>query len=66
MEYFKKFLNAFLATALEIVFMTMIYAAAKVWLLGNSFFAAPLQWIVVIIAMGLMMIKPPQFLRSLV
>jgi hypothetical protein len=66
MEYFKKFLNAFLSTAFEIVFMVMVYAAAKVWLLENSFFDHMIQWVVIIIAMGIMMIKPPQFLKSLV
>ena len=64
-EYFKKFLNAFLSTAMEIVFMAMIYAAGKAYLLSHNFFT-DVSWTVVAIAMCAMMVKPPQFLRGLV
>jgi hypothetical protein len=64
-EYFKKFINAFLATALDIVFMAMIYAAGKAYLLSNNFFTDT-SWSVVAIAMCCMMVKPPQFLRGLI
>jgi hypothetical protein len=66
--YFRKFISAFLATTFEVVFMALIYAAGKVWLNNpeNSFLDHPVQWTVLVIAMCAMMIKPPQFLKSLV
>lgn len=64
-EYFKRFINAFIATALDIVFMSIIYAAGKAYLLSHNFFTDT-SWTVVAIAMCAMMVKPPQFLRGLV
>jgi type IV secretory pathway VirB6-like protein len=64
-DYFKRWLNSFLSTACEVIFMALIYAMGTSYLTHESFFTDT-AWSLVAISMCVMMVKPPAFLKNLV
>jgi hypothetical protein len=76
-NYFRKFINAFLSVVFEIVFMAIVYATTIFWVQNRAnidsigdlvgfLFLSDAAFLLIIISMGIMMIRPPKILRSLI
>jgi hypothetical protein len=75
-QYFRKFMTNFIGIVFNIVFMAIVYIAGSEWLKQNAvvdsyadvllWTQSAFPWFVVVIAMGIMMVKPPRILTSIV
>lgn len=75
-SYFRKFITTFLGVVMQLVFMALVYAITASWLAQRtsvssgadmmSWFISAVPWLLTFIAMGIMMIRPPKILTSLI
>jgi hypothetical protein len=77
-QYFKKFIMNFIGVVFHIVFMAIVYVIGMEWLSQHSHYSgnvfdnfamwmmSGIPWFITLIAMAVMMIKPPRILTSLV
>jgi hypothetical protein len=75
-QYFKKFITTFIGVVFNIIFMAIVHVIGMEWLaqaatLDANFgvwdwILSGLPWFITMIAMGIMMVKPPKLLTSIV
>ena len=78
-QYFQRFITTFISVVAEILFMAIVYAIGTEWYIQDTTMSTITTkedfwlWIsstapsaIMILAMGLMMIKPPRVLKSLI
>ncbi|GHU58137.1 hypothetical protein FACS1894133_2330 [Clostridia bacterium] len=75
-QYFRKFILTFLGVAAQLVFMSLVYAMTREWYATHStlegketliaWAVSLIPWDITMIAMGIMMVKPPKILTNLV